>query len=105
VKVELLDPLRGSNSTKTQQLGRIPRTGPEVKNGSSIKHRRGSDHERRQRGRGPLDDTDKVEGGLLVLFFGFVFSVAPLEIFLPTHNPRGGELDPVDDVEERVGGH
>jgi len=28
--------------------------------------------------------TDKVEGGLFVLFFGFVFSTGPLEIFLPT---------------------
>jgi len=30
-------------------------------------------------------DTDEAEGGLMVLFFGFVFSVAPLslEIFLP----------------------
>jgi len=31
-------------------------------------------------------DTNKVEGGLMVLFFGLVFSVAsiPLKIFLPT---------------------
>jgi len=30
--------------------------------------------------------TDKVEGGLMVLFFGLVFLIAPilLEIFLPT---------------------
>jgi len=32
-----------------------------------------------------IHGTDKVEGGLMVLFFGFVFSVGlPLEIFLPT---------------------
>jgi len=33
-----------------------------------------------------MDDTDKVEGGFMVLFFGLVFTVgAPsLEIFLPT---------------------
>jgi len=28
--------------------------------------------------------TDKVEKGLTVLFFGLVFSVSPLENFLPT---------------------
>jgi len=32
-----------------------------------------------------IHGTDKVEGALMVLFFGLVFSVAPpLEIFLPT---------------------
>jgi len=31
-----------------------------------------------------MHNTDKVEDGLMVLFFGLVFSVAPLpEIFLP----------------------
>jgi len=32
-------------------------------------------------------DTDKVEGGLMVLYFGLIFSVAPLPLeifFLPT---------------------
>jgi len=37
------------------------------------------------------NDTDKAEGGLMLLFFGFVFSVAPpLEIFLPTFLVRMG---------------
>jgi len=32
-----------------------------------------------------MHDTDKVEGSLMVLFFGLVFFVAsPLKIFLPT---------------------
>jgi len=33
-----------------------------------------------------IDDTDKIEEGLLVLFFGLVFPVTPLslEIFLPS---------------------
>jgi len=31
-----------------------------------------------------MHDTDKVETGLMVLFFGLVFSVALLENFLPT---------------------
>jgi len=31
-----------------------------------------------------VHDTDKVEGGLMVLCVSLVFSVAPLEIFLPT---------------------
>jgi len=37
-------------------------------------------------------DIDKAEGGLMVLFFGLVFSVAPspLEIFLPTPLVRIG---------------
>jgi len=37
---------------------------------------------------GPLDfqnDTDKAEGGLMMLFFGLVFSVAPLwKFFCPS---------------------
>jgi len=37
--VVLFDPFRGMgawrNSTETQQLGHVPRSGPEVKNGSS----------------------------------------------------------------------
>jgi len=37
--------------------------------------------------RGPtlifIHRTDKVEGGLIVLFFGLVFLLAPLKIFLP----------------------
>jgi len=33
-----------------------------------------------------INDTDEVEAGLMVLFFGLVFTVwpPPLEIFLPT---------------------
>jgi len=49
------------------------------------------DHGRRQRGAAARPpwifkyDTNKVEVGLIVLFFGLVFSVGPpLEIFLPT---------------------
>jgi len=43
----------------------------------------------RQGGRSPLwifiHSTDKVEGGLIVLFFGLIFSVGPpLKNFLPT---------------------
>jgi len=46
-------------------------------------------HGRRQEGSCPpwifMHDTDKVEGGLMVRFFGLVFSVGtPLEIFLST---------------------
>jgi len=48
---------------------------------------------RRQRGAGGpwlphpwifMHDTDKVEGGLMMLFFGLVFLLAPQKIFLPT---------------------
>jgi len=45
-------------------------------------------HGRRQRGQGGCDplwiflyNTDKAEGGLMVLFFGLVFPVAPWKFF------------------------
>jgi len=31
-----------------------------------------------------IDDTDKVEGGLMLLFFSLVFPLPSLEFFLPT---------------------
>jgi len=31
-----------------------------------------------------IHSTDKVEGGLMMLFFGLVFPIAPLKILLPT---------------------
>jgi len=42
-------------------------------------------------------NTDEVEGGLMVLFFGLVFSVAPSwKFFLPTtlHAPKARHLKP-----------